>query len=1043
MSDIAKAYESGEISGWLESSRPGIARAAFSLLKDYFTPFKIVGQTQETKGQKMFLHDVTRAAMDCGVWAVPDYYKQEIGDPFVAGTKVLMADGSEKNIEDIEIGEQVVNHKNELARVTNVIKKKFTGNLVTIKAKGWHRKLTATETHHGMVLPFKTHRFKYNGCERMKFGQMNVGDYVLLPFGREEVKKQVVDLAELADWESVDDNYCYAVSTRVNRAVNRFITVDSNFARFVGLFLAEGSSSKQGISFSLNAKEEVYMQEIIALGKELFGLDGVIWKTGVESCRRVAFNCRHLGKVFSKLVGKHSHSKFVPNMFFNASKLTKIALIRGWMDGDGHKKFHTNTVIGYTSSEQLGDDIARLSMSCGINAHTSRRSRKKRSKVPTTEIHLFSTESYKVYPEQVTLATKVKKITQNNTPYGYARPIESIAYEAVVDHEVYCITTENEWSAIFNGIASYQCVSFGAKHGTTICSMVEIFKNGEAEKWRPVHPSYYYGTGRLYEGNMGGYEDGSVGSWMAAAVMKWGTLFADEPGVPKYSGQVAKQFGANRQSIDKWKPTAMPFPMKSATQINSWDELVAAIVNGYPCPTASSIGYSMEPGRDGFHAQTTSWNHQMCFIGVDDGYKNGEEPYALILNNWDDCFSSDTEVLTKRGWQLFSELEPDEEFATLNTESWKLEYQQSTERQRKFVNDGMVSITGRDIDMLVTPNHRVYMCSYSDDKQNSDNWGCVTAQSLPKHFYVKKDAEWDGEEIKDIEIAGKTIDADTWFEFMGYFLAEGCSSESYRTNYSESKANIGLKVACAKKQRVYTVGISQNEPSANIESCLIKLPFTFSKWQSSSKAWSCRNQKLGAYLKQFGKSYEKFVPDYIKNGSKRQIQLFFDAMMFGDGTTGNGAFVYYTSSRRLADDMQELALKIGFAADIVSIDRVGKETCRGGTTRHIEYRVGIKRQQLMQHVTHESVIVPYEDFVNCVTVPNGTLYVRRNGKASWCGNCHGHLKDFDNGSDLPYGILRVRRRDAEKHIRAGETYAYSQFQGMPEQRLDRSKFKFL
>lgn len=812
MSDIAKAYESGEVSGWLESSRPGIARAAFSLLKDYFTPFKILGQTQETKGQKMFLHDVTRAAMDCGVWAVPDYYKQEIGDPFVAGTKVLMADGSEKNIEDIEIGDQVLNHKLEVANVTNVIKKNFTGDLVTIAVNNFHRTVTATESHHGMVFADPMVLVP----ERKKFGEYVVGDYV----------KLITDL---------DDH-------------------------------------------------------------------------------------------------------------------------------GGYFQFYS--------------------------------------------------------------------------------PISEIVRAPVIDEVVYCITTENEWSAIFNGIASYQCVSFGAKHGTTFCSMVEIFKNGEAEKWRPVHPSYYYGTGRIYEGHSGGYEDGSVGSWMAAAVMKWGSLFADEPGVPKYSGQLAKQWGADSRGIDKWKDTAMPFTVKSATQINSWDELVAAIVNGYACPTASSIGYSMEPSSDGFHRQTTNWNHQMCFFGVDDGYKNGEEPYALLLNNWDDCFSSDTEVLTKRGWQLFSELEPDEEFATLNTESWKLEYQKSTERQRKFVSDGMVSITGRDIDMLVTPNHRVYMCSYNDDKQNSDNWGCVTAQSLPKHFYVKKNAEWDGEEIKDIEIAGKTIDADTWFEFMGYFLAEGCSSESYRTNYSESKANIGLKVACAKKQRVYTVSISQNEPSANIESCLRKLPFTFSKWQLASKAWSCRNQKLGAYLKQFGKSYEKFVPDYIKNGSKRQIQLFFDAMMFGDGTTGNGAFVYYTSSRRLADDMQELALKIGLVADIVSVDRVGRES-GGGTTRHIEYRVGIKRQQLMQHVTHEAVIVPYEDFVNCVTVPNGTLYVRRNGKASWCGNCHGHLKDFDNGSALPYGILRVRRRDAEKHIRAGETYAYSQFQGMPEQRLDRSKFKFI
>lgn len=183
------------------------------------------------------------------------------------------------------------------------------------------------------------------------------------------------------------------------------------------------------------------------------------------------------------------------------------------------------------------------------------------------------------------------------------------------------------------------CVSFGAKHGTEITSGIEIFQNGEREKWRPVHPSYYYGTGRIYVGGgQLGNDDGSLGSWMAEAVMKYGTLFADEPGVPKYSGALAKSWGYRAANgIDKWKPTAQNFPIKAAALIRSWDELVAAINNGYACPTASDVGYNMEPSSDGFHRQTTNWGHQMCFIGVDDSYKNGEEPYALMLNNWGDC----------------------------------------------------------------------------------------------------------------------------------------------------------------------------------------------------------------------------------------------------------------------------------------------------------------------------------------------------------------------------------------------------------------------
>lgn len=196
------------------------------------------------------------------------------------------------------------------------------------------------------------------------------------------------------------------------------------------------------------------------------------------------------------------------------------------------------------------------------------------------------------------------------------------------------------------------CVSFGMKNAIEYLTCVQIagvalqmlLRGEDAQsylaqaryKFRNIFPPYYYGTGRVYVGGgRMGNEDGSLGAWMAEAVQKYGTLFSDEPGVPKYAGSVAKKWGDPNPAddLDKWKSVANPFLVKSAAQIKTWDELVAAIVNGKPCTTASNIGYSMEAGRDGFHAQTTSWGHQMSFIGIDD---NDKDPYALILNNWGD-----------------------------------------------------------------------------------------------------------------------------------------------------------------------------------------------------------------------------------------------------------------------------------------------------------------------------------------------------------------------------------------------------------------------
>ena len=178
------------------------------------------------------------------------------------------------------------------------------------------------------------------------------------------------------------------------------------------------------------------------------------------------------------------------------------------------------------------------------------------------------------------------------------------------------------------------CVSFGAKNGAEYTTCTAKFLRGERLKYRAVFPPYYYGTGRIYVGGQeNDYEDGSLGSWMANAVQKYGTLFSDDQGVPAYSANVAKDFGAKRSTLDKFKPIAIDNPIKRIIPINSWEDLVTTICQGIPCPTASGIGYDMEASNDGFHRQTTQWSHQMAWIGV----SQTPEPYAILLNNWGDC----------------------------------------------------------------------------------------------------------------------------------------------------------------------------------------------------------------------------------------------------------------------------------------------------------------------------------------------------------------------------------------------------------------------
>jgi len=175
-----------------------------------------------------------------------------------------------------------------------------------------------------------------------------------------------------------------------------------------------------------------------------------------------------------------------------------------------------------------------------------------------------------------------------------------------------------------------------------------------------------------------------------------------------------------------------------------------------------------------------------------------------------------------------------------------------------------------------------------------------------------------------------------------------------------------------------------------IDRCLMKLPLGF--WESTTtpkrrnrkavRSWVCSRKEVYRKLSKFGKAHEKYIPRELLRLSQRQSRVFLDALTLGDGSGAEqGKWSYYTASPQLADDVQELALRCGLAADIAVVDRTNQ---RGYD--HPEYTVRIKVKRLRPESRHEPAKVPYRGKVYCVTVPNGLLYVRRDGKATWCGN---------------------------------------------------------
>jgi hypothetical protein len=147
--------------------------------------------------------------------------------------------------------------------------------------------------------------------------------------------------------------------------------------------------------------------------------------------------------------------------------------------------------------------------------------------------------------------------------------------------------------------------------------------------------------------------------------------------------------------------------------------------------------------------------------------------------------------------------------------------------------------------------------------------------------------------------------------------------------------------------------------------------------------------ELVTYMKSFGHAYQKYVPQYIKDGSKETILAFLHGYGSGDGTT-KGAMVYTTVSTRLADDLQELILKSGGYGSVKVRDRRAETHYINGVMfkgNYPEINVTHNKPRVKALLCPEFFeSVPYSGKVYCATVPSHVMYVRRNGKASWQGN---------------------------------------------------------
>ncbi|PIZ88839.1 MAG: hypothetical protein COX90_02445 [Candidatus Nealsonbacteria bacterium CG_4_10_14_0_2_um_filter_38_17] len=364
------------------------------------------------------------------------------------------------------------------------------------------------------------------------------------------------------------------------------------------------------------------------------------------------------------------------------------------------------------------------------------------------------------------------------------------------------------------------------------------------------------------------------------------------------------------------------------------------------------------------------------------------------------CYDEKTEILTNNGWKKFSEVNYGDKICTLNAKTNQIEFQKLIGKFAYKYKGKMYKLRTKRVDLLVTPNHKLFV--KPGDVRNSKPFFLKETQYLfSKSKQFKKDGIWTGKNKKYFTLPSvkikhrnqyykgfrnkkeKLIPMRSWLKFFGFWIAEGCTSEGKNGDY-----NVFLS--------------SQNKELLSEMKKLLE-NFGYNVYREDGKKIRVRDYQLLCYLKQFGKSHDKFIPPEIKSLSKELLEILFKHYLKGDGhiygRTRKGLLAS-TSSVRLRDDLQEIALKIGISA-YYKLDKKKGTIFRSPTynykrvykQKHDTWKIYFIRRNkhavLPSTIKRFNYIESWVDFngkVFSVAVPNQIIYVRRNGIPVWCGN---------------------------------------------------------
>lgn len=373
--------------------------------------------------------------------------------------------------------------------------------------------------------------------------------------------------------------------------------------------------------------------------------------------------------------------------------------------------------------------------------------------------------------------------------------------------------------------------------------------------------------------------------------------------------------------------------------------------------------------------------------------KGTEGTQHLVDKYGYDCYTNDTEFLTSDGWKNYDDISENELLATINLDTKAVEFQSYFNKIKKNHNGVVYELDNVYTNALVTGNHRMLVSEIKNRNKNGitykeeySNWHYETMENLinsPRSFYHVLNTPKPNQ--KDYNIL------DSYLNLLGLYVSEGTMNKKDKNgNY--------------RSIRISQTSNGKNEVFDIMDS--MPVDYGFKRYDYDKETvWVSHNRDIVSKLFNDCGHKDKRLPKWSLLLSKRQLDILINSLYLGDGTRKkvkekDYGIVYYTNSRKLAGDIQALALLSNRDSLVWGGDN-GYESISNFTGDKINmYQVYIKDGESIPKCVNIKRFssgldgfakgvkeYEYNGDVVCFSVPNGNLITRRNGKVAIQGNC--------------------------------------------------------